>query len=167
MKLEKINFRNQIRNADNGDCRKIIQLIDRVLGEWNDSVCLDDSEKDLNDVEANYWNRGGAFFVLEQAGEVIGSHAILPLDPQAKLCTFKRLYLDREFRGAGAGQELMQWNIDWVRQRGFERIEFWSDTRFDRAHRFFEKFGFEKSGEAREMDDSHQTYWEYPFFKTL
>ena len=83
------------------------------------------------------------------------------------MCTFKRLYLDREFRGAGAGQELMQWNIDWVRQRGFERIEFWSDTRFDRAHRFFEKFGFEKSGEAREMNDSHQTYWEYPFFKTL
>lgn len=61
----------------------------------------------------------------------------------------------------------MQVTIDWARDTGFERVEFWSDTRFERAHRFFEKFGFQKSGEVRDMTDSVVPYSEYFFFLEL
>ncbi len=160
-------FVNQIRNATDADSKGIIWLIDSVLGEWNDSVCLDDSEKDLLGIEQFFWNCGGAFFVLEQESEIGGTHAVLAVGLHAGLCTFKRLYLDKSLRGKGAGIYLMQWNIDWSRERGFRKIEFWSDTRFERAHQFFEKFGFVKSGEPREMNDSHETYWEYYFCKDI
>ena len=61
----------------------------------------------------------------------------------------------------------MQIAIDWAVETGFERVEFWSDTRFQRAHRFFEKFGFQRSGEVRTMNDSHQEYQEYFYFLDL
>ena len=156
-----------IRPADNKDCPAIIELIDGVLREWNDAVCLDDSEQDLVDIEEYYWAKGGAFVVLELDNRIIGSHGILPLDRSNGLCTYKRLYLSADFRGSSAGHDLMRWNIDWSIENGFRRIEFWSDSRFHRAHRFFEKFGFSRQGEPREMNDSHETYWEYQFAKTL
>ena len=129
----------RIRNATNSDCDAIIQLIDSVLGEWDDRVCLEDAEKDLLDIEKFYWDLGGAFVVLPWEGEIVGTHAILPVDSTNGVCTFKRLYLDKRFRGTQAGYDLMQWNIDWVTEKGFKKIEFWSDTRFARAHQFFQK----------------------------
>lgn len=156
-------YRKNIREAHNRDCDQIIHLIDQVLREWNDRVCLEDSEKDLTDVEGHYWNAGGAFFVLESDAEIIGSHGILPVNLVESICTFKRLYVDQRFRGTGVGWVLMDWNIERARQMGFQKIEFWSDTRFERAHRFFSKFGFVKSNEKREMHDSHDVYWEYHF----
>lgn len=157
----------QIRRAGNADSQPVIQLIDSVLAEWNDAVCLEGSEKDLLDLDGSYWSQQGAFVVLETEQKIVGSHGILPIDLDAGLCTFKRLYLHPDYRGTSAGTELMQWNIDWVRQNGFQKVEFWSDTRFHRAHRFFEKMGFQKSGEKREMHDSHETYWEYYFSMPL
>lgn len=163
----KADFYSLIRPATNEDAPAIIALIDSVLGEWDDAVCLDGAEQDLLDVESAYWQQQGAFVVLEWRGQVIGSHAVLPLDSSPDQCTFKRLYLDPRFRGGTAGRDLMQWNIDWSRAQGFRKIEFWSDTRFHRAHCFFQKFGFVRSGETREMHDSHETYWEYHFSKSL
>jgi putative acetyltransferase len=61
----------------------------------------------------------------------------------------------------------MHWAIDYARSHGAERIEFWSDTRFERAHCFFQKFGFKTTGERRECDDSWEPYWEYFFFLDL
>lgn len=164
------NFASQIRNASNADSEAVIRLIDSVLGEWDDAVCLEGAEADLVDLQAYYWDRQGGFFVLEQNGEVAGTHGIIPLDSepgQCGLCTFKRLYLHPALRGTGAGQALMKHNLDWARDHGFRRVEFWSDSRFHRAHRFFSKLGFTQSSAQREMNDSHQTYWEYHFFLDL
>ena len=58
----------------------------------------------------------------------------------------------------------MQVTIDWTKEAGFARVEFWSDTRFERAHRFFEKFGFERDGRIREMFDGVDPYQEYFYF---
>ena len=161
------DYYSSIRHATNSDSESVIQLIDSVLGEWNDAVCLDDSEKDLTDLDASYWNKNGAFVVLEIDNQIVGSHGILPLNLDTGLCTFKRLYLHKDLRGTSAGRDLMQWNIDWVVERGFKKIEFWSDTRFHRAHRFFEKMGFHCSAEKREMSDSHEVYWEIYFSMNL
>lgn len=161
------SFRQNIRRATNPDCPRIIKLIDQVLMEWDDRVCLDGSELDLTDVENSYWKANGGFFVLEVQSEIVGTHGILPVNASQSVCTFKRLYVDPRYRGTGAGADLMDWNIEWAQQQGFKKIEFWSDTRFERAHRFFEKLGFETTGEKREMHDSHHVYWEYYFSKKI
>jgi len=172
----------KIRLAKNSDQKAIIELIDSVLGEYDDSVCLDSAEADLLDIESNYFAKtdqngkqlAGAFWVLEnEPGKIIGTHAAIELtknlgtNQDDSKCTFRRLYLNKDLRGTQWGQRLMQNNIDWAKEQGISRIEFWSDTRFERAHRFFEKFGFQKSGEVRSMDDSHEVYQEFFFFLDL
>lgn len=156
-----------IRLATDSDSHSIIAIIDSVLNEWDDAVCLEGSEADLLTIQNSYHDVGGVFVVMEIDGNVAGTHAVLPIDVATGLCTFKRLYLRKDLRGTSAGKDLMQWNIDWAKAHGFKKIEFWSDTRFDRAHKFFGKFGFDKGEQTREMNDSHETYWEYYFSKLI
>lgn len=156
-----------IRSATNMDRDGIIALIDSVLGEWDDAVCLEDSESDLLNIQASYADQGGVFIVLADEQSIAGTHAVLPVDRVNGVCTFKRLYLRPDLRGTQAGRALMQWTIDWAADQGFSKIEFWSDSRFKRAHHFFSKFGFERDGRKREMHDSHEVYWEYYFSREI
>lgn len=160
-----------IRSATNADCNGIIALVDSILGEWDDSVCLENAESDLLDIETNYFAKGGAFWVLtvdeHDEQRIVGSHGAMPGGESENACHFRRLYLHPDLRGTQWSHRLMQTTIDWGREQGFERVEFWSDSRFDRAHRFFSKFGFQRDGRTREMHDSHESYDEHFFFLEL
>ena len=155
-----------IRIAHNQDSQGVIDLISRCYSEYDDLVCLEPggAEAELLDLVANYRGKGGEFWVLDLDGQIMGSHATIPFVETPQICGFRRLYLDKSLRGqTDWGHELMQVTIDWARQKGFQEVQFWSDTRFERAHKFFQKFGFQADGRVREMHDSHETYSEYFF----
>ena len=61
----------------------------------------------------------------------------------------------------------MDWAVGWSRDHAYSRVQFWSDTRFEQAHRFFERYGFTKTGETRNMDDGALPYSEYFFTMEL
>ena len=126
------------------------------------------ADADLLAIEQSYKQRGGAFIIMEDSsGEIVACHATTPIDKGAGLITFRRLYLKRTLRGQKLGKRLMDWAVEWSRDAGFKRIEFWSDTRFTGAHEFFEHYGFTKSGEIREMNDGLLPYSEYFFSMDL
>jgi putative acetyltransferase len=153
------------------DIPSVIQLIDRCYAEYGDQVCLTGSEQDLLQLPEAYQRLGGAFVVLCQSGRVVGSHAChplsTPLSTHSQEWTFRRLYLDADLRGGEAAPRLMQWAIDYVIAHGGLQVRFWSDTRFERAHRFFRRFGFEATGQKRSMDDGWTPYSEYEFLLRL
>ena len=151
-----------IRPATSDDRDAIIAIIDTCLREIGDRFYPEGEGHDLLDVNAAYDAKGGAFVVLEREGQIIGTHATLPIDQDQGIATFRRLYLKQEFRGKRHGKELFQWAIDWCRANRFRRVEFWSDTRFTRAHEFFGTFGFKK-GATRDMDDGAVPYSEFFF----
>ncbi len=158
-----------LRVARDADSAKMIRLVGEVLQEYGETICLSPggAEADLQEIERSYLDAGGCFWVLETHRNsnqaIVGTHAAV-LDPRdSRKCILKRLYLSREFRGSGNGDRLMQAAIDWAIDQQCERIEFWSDTRFKRAHRFFARLGFIASGETRQMHDSHVPYQEYHF----
>ena len=158
----------ELRTATNEDSDGIIALIDGVLNEYGDRICLDGSEADLLDIEKFFFEQGGYFWVIaNETNQIKGTHACLPSKDRPEVCNFKRLYLDSSLRGTDWSRQLMQVTIDWARQTGFARVEFWSDTRFNRAHKFFEKFDFQKSTEVRTMHDSFETYQEFFFYLEL
>lgn len=155
----------EIRLATAADRQPIIELIDSIYQEYDDKVCLEGAESELLEIPESYHKIGGEFWVLsDESGNVLGTHGAFPKDIDQKLAGFRRLYLAKHLRGTDFGHQLMQISIDWAWDKGFEQIEFWSDTRFSRAHRFFEKFGFQQDGRVREMLDSHDPYSEYYFF---
>ncbi len=156
----------KIRPATNADSESLIELVDGVYREYGDVIFLEGADGDLLDLEGQYGGKGGAFVVLEEGGEVIGAHAVLPLDRDRGAVTFRRLYLRKDHRGKGHGRVLMQWAIDWARREGYRKVEFWSDLRFEGAHGFFESLGFRRGG-IREMSDGAMPYSEYFFARNL
>lgn len=172
-------MRFHLRLANESDQDAIVGLIGKVYAEYGERICLDNADSDLTDLKTAYFDRGGAFWVLETfsnspesaveipdcVATIGGTHAVLPLSKTE--CTFRRLYLEREHRGSEMGHLLMKKAIDWARDHGFEKVVFWSDTRFERAHRFFGKFGFEKTGAVSEMTDGFEPYREFRFEKGL
>ena len=155
-----------LRLAANTDHSQVATLVDSVYREYGDRLFLEGADGDLLDLEGNYAGRGGAFVVLDDEGRVRGTQAALPLADTLGVCTFRRLFLDPDLRGGGWGERLMQWSLDWAREHEMRRVEFWSDTRFTRAHAFFARLGFTR-GEVREMDDGAMPYQEYAFSMDL
>jgi putative acetyltransferase len=152
-----------VRPATSADVAPLVTLIDGVYREYGDRIFLEGADADLLDIDGYYRQPGGEFVVLDDAGSVRGAHAVLPFANRPGVCTFRRLYLDPALRGAGVGTMLMFWAIDWAVEHGLTRVEYWSDTRFARAHRFFERLGFVRTGELREMSDGADPYREYFF----
>jgi putative acetyltransferase len=152
-----------LRPARPEDQVAIMALIDVVYHEYGDRLCLENGDRDLLDIDAYYVKAGGAFVVLDDAGRVRGTHAVLPEATRAQVGVFRRLYLEAALRGGPWGAQLMQWAIDWARAHNMRRIEFWSDTRFTRAHGFFARFGCQRDGRIRSMDDGCMPYQEYFF----
>lgn len=155
-----------IRHATVSDQPAIIELITAVYEEYGERMCLEGADADLLDLDAAYAAKGGEFVVAEQGDRIVGSHATLPIDVEAGVITFRRLYTASDTRGSGLGDMLMQWALAWATEHGFKQVVFWSDTRFTRAHSFFAKLGFVK-GETREMNDGHEPYQEFRFTKQL
>ena len=152
------------RTASNADCPALIELITNVYQEYGEIMHTAGADSDLLDIEAHYHQRGGEFIVLEDSsGNIVASHATSPIDQEIGLLTFRRLYLHHSLRGNQIGKQLMDWAVDWSRNHGYLHVQFWSDTRFSRAHRFFERFGFTKTGEIRHMDDGAAPYSEFFF----
>jgi len=158
----------KIRTATNADSEEIIALISSIYDEYGEVMYTDGADKDLLDINHHYQNSGGDFVVLENDQKrIVGSHATLPKDQSEGLITFRRLYLEKSMRGSGSGKTLMDWAVNWAKDHKYKRIEFWSDTRFKRAHKFFETCGFQKTGEIRDMNDGALPYSEYFFSLNL
>ena len=153
-----------LRPARSEDCGGIIDLINSVLQEYGDQLLLEDGDRDLLDIDRYYVAVGGAFVVLDDNGNIRGTHAVVPAPSQPGICILKRLYLDATLRGTLWGSQLMQWTLDWARDQQMQRIEFWSDTRFSRAHRFFARTGFQSDGRIRTVEDGWMPYQEYFYF---
>ena len=152
-----------LRLAVPEDQQAIMALIDAVYREYGDRLYTAGADRDLLDIASHYFNTGGVFIVLDDAGVLRGTHAVLPVAERAGVCSFHRLYLDAAWRGSGWGTRLMDWTIHWARAHGMQRVEFWSDVRFTRAHAFFARFGFQRDGQVRAMDNGAMPYQEYFF----
>ncbi len=160
---ETINVK--LRPYRDGDRDAVIALIDGVYREYNDRVHLDQAEADLMDIPGNF--APGHFMVLDINGSIRATVAISPDESRPGVCFLKRLYLAADLRGTGAGTQLLDWFLNTARGLGMRRVELWSDVRFERAHAFYRKHGFQNDGTVRDMDDSWQPYREYFYCRDL
>lgn len=153
----------KLRPALADDQDSIIRLIDSIFREYGERIFLPGCDRDLTDIEGSYRRLGGEFMVLEGEDGIVGTHAILPDASSAGSVHFRRLYLKPVLHGGPYGRALMDWALGWTVERRFVRACLWSDVRFTRAHRFYEKVGFTRGAETRMMFDSVMPYKEYFF----
>lgn len=144
--------RTTIRPGSDTDADAIIALIGACWAQYPGVMMDVDGEMpELRALASYYASKGGAFWVAEDGGRITGMIATVPHDAGAwEIC---RVYTIPSMHGAGLGGVLLDTAEAHARAAGARRLVLWSDTRFDRAHRFYEKRGYVRSGPIRVLHD--------------
>ncbi len=141
-----------IRAGRDGDSRDIIALIRRCWANY--PGCILDVEREepaLLAPASHFTGRGGALWVAEAAGDLVGMAATAPIDgPAWEVC---KVYVHPDRHGAGLAHALLDMAEQHAMVAGATCLRLWTDTRFDRAHRFYEKRSWVRDGPIRALDD--------------
>lgn len=112
---------------------------------------VDREEPQLRALASYYAAAGGALWAAEQQAAIVGMVATRPLASGTwEIC---KVYTSPELHGGGLGHRLLDLAEAHAIAAGATRLALWSDTRFDRAHRFYEKRSYVRSGPIRVLHD--------------
>jgi N-acetylglutamate synthase-like GNAT family acetyltransferase len=129
-----------LRRATNANLPGVWTLISCVLRSYGLTANPQTTDKDLVDIEANYWSMKGAFFVLLDGGEVIGTVALhRETDTVCELC---RMYLAPQYRGRGLGRRLLESAVCEAKQRGFKEMHLKTASVLVEAISLYQRAGF-------------------------
>jgi N-acetylglutamate synthase-like GNAT family acetyltransferase len=97
--------------------------------------------RDMEDVQANFFENGGAFLVVETGGKIAGTGAI---QRHAEgVCIVRHVALLPEYRGRGWGYALMLELLRIAREKGYHTARLWTDRyKLARAIAFYHQMGF-------------------------
>lgn len=156
MKREEITF----RAATNCDAAQIKEIVFGILREYGLSPDCGGTDADLNDIEANYSNRGGAFEVLETADKrIVGTVGLFPVNKET--VELRKMYFTSEIRGLGLGKQTLKRMIETAEKLGFRRIYLETNSRLKEAIGLYKKFGF------NEIDEKHAARCDQAFILEL
>lgn len=155
-----------IRDARDDDSEPLAALIAASFAEYPN--CLFDWSEfpELRAPATHFAVKGGRLWVADApGGGIAGSLGVLPVPEQNAVEIFK-VYADPAFRGSGLAQALFARALAFAEAGRFAEMMLWSDSRFARGHRFYEKLGFVRWPGERYLADVSAT-WEYHFRKAL
>ena len=165
-----------IRPGRDADAGALIALIAACWGLYPGvRMDVDGEMPELRALATYYANAGGALWVAAANGAVIGMVAVRPHQADAapvaageprhaadaaaatahapavwELC---RVYVHPSQHGSGISHALVDVAEAHAIAAGARQLILWSDTRFDRAHRFYEKRSYVRSGPIRVLQD--------------
>ena len=118
--------------------------------------CVLDVERDVRhliDPGPYFRSKGGQFWVVESAGRILATGAVILHPDSAEL---KTIYVHPSLRRRGWARRLIGLAVNHALAAGARRMTLWSDTRFLNAHSLYESLGFRKAG-FRELDDLNRS----------
>ncbi|UTW56694.1 GNAT family N-acetyltransferase [Kordiimonas sp. SCSIO 12610] len=147
-----------IRALTGDDTEALIALIGGCYSEYEGVFLdLDDLDSDLKSYAGYIKDKGGEAFALVDKNTLIGCVAYAPLEEGSY--ELKRMYLNKDHRGNGEGGRgnalmLLHHVLGIMRDKKADALHAWSDDRFTRAHRFYEREGFDLvDGDTRFLHD--------------
>jgi GNAT superfamily N-acetyltransferase len=147
------SFATTIRPGRDSDADGIIALISACWAEYPGIVFdLDGEVPELRTLASHFAALGGTYWVVETAATIVGMIGVAPQPPDGTW-EIARLYTTVGTRGSGLAQRLLDMAETHARAHGATRLCLHSDTRFDRAHRFYEKNSYLRAGPVRVLDD--------------
>jgi len=154
-----------IRQAVDADGDAIIRVVNACFKLYEDQgvyLDMDNLDADLVALRSKYEKLGGEIWVAENDQKIVG---IVGYTPEAGgMIELKRLYVEPGLHGSGLGLRLLAMVEEALDRRGDTAISLWSDTRFTRAHKFYERAGYIRQAETRFLHDLSKTE-EYCFIK--
>ena len=139
MNKDKFSF----RQATNADIPAITSLIKKILPEFALEYDSKTSDSDLLDIEKSYTDNGGIFMVAENPGHNIVATVALYKESE-KVCTLRKMYIDKNYRGMGLGKILMEQILQKAVSLNFREIMLETNAGMISAIRLYEYYGFIK-----------------------
>lgn len=118
-----------IRDWRVGDRTAAANVVKTVLAEYGlgwEVSCGGCSDQDAVEVEKYYWETGGEFWVVEQAGKIVGTGGYHPIERGNNAVEIRKMYLSPIARGRGLGRFLLAQLEQAAAQKGFS--EAWVET---------------------------------------
>ncbi len=139
----------RLRLGRDADGPALIALIETCWSQYP-SLRMDvDREMPELHLLATYY--GGSLWIAELDQRVVGMIATRPLGENTwEIC---RVYVDPSLHGSRLGHILLDVAENHAIAHGARRLVLWSDTRFVRAHRFYEKRSYVRHGPIRVLRD--------------
>jgi GNAT superfamily N-acetyltransferase len=129
---------------------------------------VDGEMPELRALASYYGAKGGRLWAAEAEGRLVGMIATCSLvaGEASGVWEICRVYVDPALHGAGLGHALLDLAETHAIDSGASRLVLWTDTRFDRAHRFYEKRSYVRSGPVRVLHDISNSL-EYVYAKPV
>ena len=117
----------------------LFDFTERCFRELGKSFEPDGRHSFYRDIEGTF----DSFWCMLCNSMVIGTAAIKKIDQNT--AELKALYLDREFRGLGLGQKLMDTALSFAREKSYGRVVLDSMAQYTHALKLYEKSGFTRT----------------------
>jgi len=145
-----------IRSATNDDRERVAKLVFGVLAEYGLEPDPETTDADLQDIEANYLQRGGLFEVIEDSGNMLGSVGLYPVNKTT--CELRKMYFIPSARGLGLGKYVLARAIARAKELGFKQIVLETSSKLIAANRLYNKFGFKPVASDHLASRADQAY---------
>jgi len=148
----------RIRPAQPADVEAIVALVQAVLTEFKITFGQGaETDAQLFELPGSYTNHGGAFFIAEDAaGRLVGTAGVFPTGPG--LFELRKMYLLPATRGTGAGQQLFDVCLDFVRAHEGTTMALDTTEQMTAAIRFYERNGFVRDDTQRRASRCSRGY---------
>lgn len=141
-----------LRPAEDADSPRIVEIVGACFALYPGCVFDVDREMpELRRLAGEYRALGGEAWVAEEDARVLGCVAWKPCP--TGVYELQRLYVDPAQQGRGLGRQLSELAIVAARDAEASALELWTDTRFEAAHRLYERLGFRRAAMTRSLDD--------------
>ena len=131
-----------IRCATADDVPAIRSVLYTVRQEYGVLWEIGANDSELDDLEGNYFRRGGHFEVIEDAAQqIVGCAGLFPLTPlRVELC---KMYLASSARGRGLGRRLLENMLAAARRNGFTEVWLETSSTLIGAIQLYRQYGFQ------------------------
>jgi putative acetyltransferase len=140
--MQKIYQEFLIRDWHPDDRARAAQIIGSVLADYSLVWEPDGADQDVLDVETSYLSIGGEFWVIEQAGILVGTAAYRPFARGDNAVEIRKMYLLSAARGKGLGRFLLAQLETAIAARGFTEIWVETASALKEAVQLYESSGY-------------------------
>lgn len=157
----------RLREADDEDAPALAGLIGGVYAEYPSCVLdLPGVDHDLTGIRTHLAALGGRLWVLPDADGLVACVGYAPPQDDGARFELKRLYVRADARRSGIGSALTRMVAEVASTLQAEELELWSDSRFVDAHRHYERHGWSRLPETRDLHDPSNTT-EFHFVRAI
>lgn len=151
-----------LRPARDDDSEPLATLIAASFAEYPNCLFEWSEFPELRQPASSFAAKGGKLWIADApGGGIAASLGVAPV-PEQNAVEITKVYATPAVRGSGLAQTLFAEALRFAESGGYGEMMLWSDTRFARGHRFYEKLGFRRWPGERYLADVSAT-WEYHF----